>query len=164
MRAWFAGLAPRERALLVFAAVFVLAFIYYAAVWAPLSAGIHRRSHRVEHLQSLVTWLDEAGQRAHTLRAAHADKAPAGQQPSLLSIIDRSSKNTGLGQAVTRIQPTGTKRARVWLENASFTTLVHWLDALQSRFGVKVASASITAAKQSGRVNARLSLTRGGTS
>lgn len=161
MRAWLTALAPRERALLLLGAIFVVAFVYYAAVWAPLAAGIQGRRHRAEHLQSLVAWLDNAAQRAQALRAAHTDAVPADRNRSLLSIIDQSSKSAGLGQAVTRIQPNGSDHTRVWLEGAPFNTLVRWLDTLHSHFGVSVTSASISAAEQSGRVNARLNLTRG---
>lgn len=161
MRAWLATLAPRERAMLMIGAACVAAFVYYAAVWAPLAAGIRQRHHRIDRLQSLVTWLDDAAQRANALRASRTGSAPTGQNRSLLSIIDQSSKDGGLGQAVTRIQPGGTDHTRVWLKGAPFNTVVRWLNTLQSQFGVSVTSASISASPQSGRVNARLNLTRG---
>lgn len=164
MRAWFTALAPRERVLLLLGAACVTVFVYYAAIWAPLAAGIKHRRQQIERLQSLVTWLDNAAQRAQALRASRTGTAPTGQDRSLLSVINQSSKNAGLGQAVTRIQPSGNDHIRVWLQGSSFNTLVRWLDSLRSHFGVSVTSASISATDQPGRVDARLNLTRGGAS
>ncbi len=161
MREWWQSLERRERLLVAIAGAFVVAAIIYAAIWEPLSGSITRLSARVNDQRALVAWLHDIGPRVQTLRAGTiAPENARDRERSLLSVIDRTSKQSGLGDAVTRIQPDGDTRVRVWLANADFDHLVRWLFELRRHYGVHSESALVNAEDQGG-VGARLSLVRG---
>jgi general secretion pathway protein M len=56
------------------------------------------------------------------------------------------------------VEPDGSTGVRVWLEDASFDSVVGWLGVMASRYGVDVDTASMERAATTGRINARLSL------
>jgi type II secretory pathway component PulM len=79
-------------------------------------------------------------------------------QDSLVVLIDRAARESGLGQALTGSQPSGDGGMRVQLEKAPFNSLVAWLARLSEQNGVRVESASIDAANEPGLVNAGIVL------
>lgn len=161
MRTWWAALDRRERLLVGVACAFVIAAVVYAGIWAPLSNRVAELSQRVERNRTLVDWLHEIGPRAAALRAS-AGTAPKTRDRtrSLLTIVDRTSKQAGLDKAVKRIQPEGDTRVRVWLDHADFDATVGWLFELEQHYDVHTESARISAEDKGGGVSARLSLER----
>lgn len=59
-------------------------------------------------------------------------------------VVDRSTREAGLAQALTGSQPAGGDVVRVQLENADFNLLLGWMSTLSSQHGVQVEGASMT--------------------
>ena len=103
--------------------------------------------------------MQQAAVEAKQLRGAAVG---GGAGRSLLAVVDQTSKQSQLGSAVKRIQPDGQDLVRVSLEQASFDDLVLWLGDLQKAYGVSVVDAAIDRQSDAGRVNAHLTLKKGG--
>ena len=74
-------------------------------------------------------------------------------------MADSTARSNGLGAALKRVEPEGSRNVRVWLENASFDQVMKWLGTLNTTYGIRTDSASLErVADATGRVNARLSL------
>ena len=56
-----------------------------------------------------------------------------------------------------RVQPDGTNKARVWLENANFDVVIGWLEELERRYGVTVETVTFEKQQEAGLVDARIS-------
>jgi len=84
--------------------------------------------------------------------------AAAATQESLVVLIDRSARESGLAQALTGSQPVGDGGMRVQLEQADFNLLSGWVSRLSSQHGVRVEAASVTSAGTPGIVNASVQL------
>ncbi len=159
LRAWFFGLAPRERLLVSAAAVLLLAAAIVIGILRPLGERARRSEALVAEREALLAELDAVAARLGPQRGAAPD--PGGEQ-SLVLLIDRSLRSRGLGEFLVRNQPDGDRQIRLRLEAAPFDTVVEWLIELQTRHGLSVLSANIDKAAEPGRVSCNLVLSRGG--
>jgi general secretion pathway protein M len=155
MKAWFAGLDPRERRLVIMAAALLGVLLLYVGLWEPLVNSVDRLRSSTAQQQSVLAWMQQAAQEVKQLRGGGTVARPATGQ-SLLSLVDSSAKSGRLGTALKRVQPDGEQRVRVWLEAASFDDLVRWLATLQQHQGVHVVSSVFEAKEEAGRVDARI--------
>lgn len=158
MKEWLAGLDPQER-LFVYAGAAVLAVVLvYVVLLHPLHSGYDRLRSGVEERRATLQWMQEAALKVKQLKSANPIAGEGMGGRSLLSVTDDTARAAGLGSALKRVEPDGSTGVRVWLEDASFDSVVGWLGVMASRYGVDVDSASLERADARGRVNARLSL------
>ena len=157
MKAWLAGLDPRER-LMVYGAAGVLAvLLFYVVLIHPFYSSYDKLRDGVEQRRATLQWMQETAVKVKQLKGANpAAQGMAGR--SLLSVTDGSARTAGLGDALKRVEPDGSTGVRVWLEGAPFDSVIGWLRVMSSSYGVDVDSASIERTATAGRVNARLSL------
>lgn len=161
MKAWFLSLAPRERLMVSAAAGLVMLALIFLLAWEPLASRVTHLQQSVDEHQALKQWMQQAAVEVRQLRGAMGSAA-ADANRSLLAVVDQTSKQSRLGPAVKRIQPDGQELVRVTLEQASFDDVVLWLGTLQRSYGVNVVDAAIDRQANAGRVNARLTLKKGG--
>ena len=86
---------------------------------------------------------------------------PSATGESLLVIIDRSARESGLASAITGSEPGAAGSLSIRLEKAPFDTLIAWLARLSQQNGVYVDSATIEKGGAPGLVNAALVLHSG---
>jgi general secretion pathway protein M len=156
-RHWFESLAPRERRLVYAAAAVAAVALLYVGVALPLNRLHARQSARVEKKTADLAWMRQAAPRV----AALAGRGGAAGQESLVVLIDRTGRMSGLGSSVRDQSPSGANGLRLRLEGASFDAMVAWLAVLQQQYGVSVSDATIDAAAAPGLVNASITLTHG---
>jgi general secretion pathway protein M len=158
MKEWLAGLDPQER-LLVYGAAGVFAVILvYVVLVHPFHSSYDRLRNDVEERRATLQWMQESALTVKQLKGANPGAGKSMEGRSLLSVTDGAARAAGLGAALKRVEPDGSTGVRVWLEDASFDSVVGWLGVMASRYGVDVDSASIDHTEKRGRVNARLSL------
>ncbi len=157
MRAWYAGLAERDRRIVTIGAV-VVPVIVIAAVLLWMGRGIGDARTRLANKQADLAFIQEA---APQIAGAGAGTVSQVTPDSLVVFIDSSARESGLGKSLTSSQPTGDKGLRIRLDRASFDSLVAWLARLSQQHGVRVESAEIEYAGEAGIVNAGLVLKAG---
>ena len=160
MNALWARLSPRERRILVVAAVLILVVLPYWLVWQSLGEQAERMERSVAGLYEDVAWMQAAAERVSRLHPGDAATTPATADRSPLSVIDRTAREGPLSGTVRRVQPEGAGAVRVWLEDAPFDDLVLWLGTLERDYGLRVTSLVVDRQPPEGRVSARLSLER----
>lgn len=151
------NLAPRERNLVYAAAALVGAAVLFAGVVLPLRHLHARQAARVERKAADLAWMRQAAPKVSAIVA----QGGAGGHESLVVLVDRTSRASGLGGTVRDQSPSGENGLRLRLEGASFDALVAWLASLQLRYGVSVSDATIDTASAPGLVNASITLTHG---
>ncbi len=147
----FAALSARERRL-VLGALALAALLLVLGVLIPLDRSVAHAQDRLAHKRADLSWMQGV---APELAAATPPPAATGE--SLLVIIDRSARETGLGGALTS-EPAGPGSLSVRLQKAPFDTLIAWLGRLAQQNGVRVESATIERADAPGLVNAAIVL------
>lgn len=160
VREWLDKLAPRERVLVLAAAIFAGLALVYALGLQPLYAARGRAAAEVEERRNLLRDIEQVARRFGPQGAATTPVAATGE--SVVVVIDRSTRERGLGTYLKRNQPEGAGGVRLRLENAPFDDLTAWLADLQARHGLAAVSASFDPSGEPGRVNSNLELERVG--
>lgn len=160
MKAWWAGLAPRERRILVLGAVALGLILAWVAVWEPLLQGRSALRSDVARLSAEAVWMEQVADDVRR-RARLEQRAPAlpGAGGSVLTLIEVSANAAGLRSALTRVQPEG-EGARLIMDAVGFDALMGWLAELELRQGLRVGELMIEGQQAAGQVSARLLLER----
>jgi general secretion pathway protein M len=140
LREWFDKLAPRERWLVLTAAGFAALALVYALGLQPLYAARHRAALEVEQQRSLLNDIEQVARRFGPQGGTSGPSVPSGE--SLVVLIDRSTREHGLGTYLKRNQPEGANGVRLRLENVPFDDLTAWLATVQTTPGLGAVSAS----------------------
>jgi general secretion pathway protein M len=154
LTAWYERQSERDQRVLRWGSVAV-ALIVLLGVLVPLQRGLSKARTHLADQQADLAWMKSM---APTLAAAGPGPTAAPTGESLVVLIDRTARESGLAQALTGSQPSGSGSMRVQMENADFNLLIGWLSRLGSQQGVRVESASITANGANGVVNASVQL------
>jgi general secretion pathway protein M len=151
----FAALSERERRLVIGGGV-VAALVLIFGILIPLDRSVAHAQQRLAHKHADLFWMQSV---APELAASAPPPAATGE--SLLVIIDRSARESGLASALSGSEPGGPKSLSVRLEKAPFDALVTWLARLAQQNGVTVDSATIEKSGEPGTVNAAIVLHAG---
>jgi general secretion pathway protein M len=158
LRQWLDGLAPRERNLVYVAAALLCVAAAYFAVVLPVTSLAKAREARIERKTGDLAWMRQV---APQVMAAAAAGGGADSGESLVVLVDRTARESGIGAAIRDQSPAGETGLQLRLEGASFDVLVAWLASLQQQYGVTVEAAIIGATSAPGLVNANLTLAHG---
>ncbi|MEZ5566387.1 MAG: type II secretion system protein GspM [Gammaproteobacteria bacterium] len=156
LREWFDKLAQRERWLVLAAAVFAVVALVYALGLQPLLATRARTTADVEMKRQLLNDVDQVASRFGPQSGASSTALASGE--SLVVLIDRSTRDQGLGAYLKRNQPEGATGVRLRMENVPFDELTTWLATVQARNGLGIVSATFDPTGEPGRVNSNLVL------
>jgi general secretion pathway protein M len=151
---WYATLSPRDQRVLNIGAVAVV-LILLVGVFLPLQLGFGKAKTQLQTQQQDLEWMKQV---APTLAAAGPGPGAADTQESLVVLIDRSARESGLAQALTGTRPAGNGAMRVQLDHADFNLLTAWLSRLSAQHGVRVEAASFTSGSSPGTVTAAVQL------
>jgi general secretion pathway protein M len=151
----YAALSPRERRLVIVTGV-VAALVLVFGILIPLDRSVTHAQQRLAKKHADLSWMQSVTPELQT-----AAPPPAATGESLLVIIDRSARESGLASALSGSEPGGAKSLSVRLEKAPFDTLVTWLARLAQQNGVTVDSATIEKSGAPGTVNAAIVLHAG---
>ena len=157
MREWYESLASREQLMLGAGLIFGALLLYFLIVWEPLSSSSKSLQSDLEGARELVSFMQVTHQQSKQYASA---PSAASSGRSLLAQVDSSSKSSGLGDSIKRIQPDGQTSVRLWLENVPFEKLTNWLNQLQTREGIVLSDGNLDRDAVSGTVKARLTLVR----
>jgi len=151
-----ADMQPRERQLVIAAAVLLVFFSAYLLLWQPYGGKrLQALQVSVTEQRATLAWMQQAAVRAQQLRGGGVQ---AGSGQSLMTVVDQTAKKNDLSTAMKRIEPAGEHSVRVWIEQAPFDTLASWLDELNRSYSVHVQLITLDREAGPGRVNARITL------
>ena len=152
---WFEALSERERRIVHVGAV-LAAVLFVFGVLLPLDRGVAQLHERLAKKRNDLAWMQGV---APELAAAPQPPSTAGE--SLLVIVDRSARESGLATALAGSEPAGPGALSLRLQKAPFDTLIAWLARLAQQNGIRVDSATIDNAGAPGLVNAAVVLHTG---
>jgi general secretion pathway protein M len=150
---WFAALEPREQRVVRYGALFAALLLVIGGV-LQLRHVVAGAEKRLASKRADVVYL---GSVLGELRAA---PLPAGGGQSLVSVIDRTTRDGGLAMTLRGTEPAGMNGVRVRFEGASFDALAVWLLRVQREYGLTVQAATLERTDAPGRVNAQLTFVR----
>lgn len=157
LRAWWAGLSARERAIIGFGAGAALIMLVYALVWAPWRDALGRLRQQVPVQHETLAWMRAEAKRIKPLLAKQSGAER--EALPLLTIVERTSTSVGLRDAIRQMQPGRNNEVKIWLQETDFDPWVQWLEVLGKR-GIGVATATVNRATRANKVNIRMTIVR----
>lgn len=149
---WYKELDSRNRNIVQLAAAVLSVLFLIVFVWMPISAWSESEIQRYQNSMALNEWILENEPQARQLD----DKNPASQgtKDSLLTLISRSAKSSGI--TLLRFQEEGSGGVSVVLQEQIFNDVIIWLEQLQTRNNIEIRQLSIDVHSTPGKVNARI--------
>jgi general secretion pathway protein M len=153
LQLYFAKLDARQRRIAIFGAAAAVLLLILVVV-LPLQRSVGAAQERIERKRDDLAWLQSMRPQLAGLRTS----APPALHESLVVVVDRTARQSGLEKALVGSQPSGDGGLNVRLEQTPFDSLVTWLAQLRESYGVHVDSAVVDTGNAVGTVNASLVL------
>jgi general secretion pathway protein M len=154
LASWYGSLAPREQLIVRVGAVLGAALLVVGLV-ARLHGLVGKGEERLAAKRADLAYIQSV---LPELRAA---PLPQGAGQSLVTIIDRTTRDSGLAATLRGTEPAGAGGMRVRLEGAEFAQVLGWLLRVQREYGLAVQAATLEKTDAPGRVNASVTLVPG---
>jgi len=151
----FAALAPRERRMVLAGGALARALLIFG-VLLPLDRSVAHAQQRLAKKHADLAWMQSAAP-----EIAASGPPPVSTGESLLVIVDRSARESGLASSLAGSEPGASGSLSVRLEKAPFDALIAWLARLAQQSGIAVDSATIEKSGGPGLVNAAIVLHAG---
>jgi type II secretory pathway component PulM len=152
---FWTGLNPRERLLLGWGLFALIATILYVFILEPRYQRLSVLRLQVPTKQSDLAWMQAQVESNAALKSGVKNALSAERLP-LLTIVEKTSTQSGLRKKISRMQPAQNGAVRVWFNEVQFNPWINWLDVLRDQ-GVSVDAASISRESE-GVVNIRVTL------
>jgi type II secretory pathway component PulM len=153
---WYQGREAREQRMLLIGAIAVPLILLVFALTALQRSSVAAEL-RLQSRQQDLAWL-----RANAAQFSTLPVPGARGNESLVTLIDRVARETGMAQSLTGSQSSGNGGLRVRAEKAGFDALVAFLGALSTQHAVIIDSATVESSGAAGIVNATLVLRKPG--
>jgi type II secretory pathway component PulM len=144
-------MSPREQQLVKIGGIALVAILIFG-VLMPLDSSVSKARERISKKQADLVWMRGVA----PVLAASVPHQNNGE--SLLVIVDRSARESGLGSSLAGSDPSGPGGIQVRLEKAPFDAMIGWLSRLSQQNGIGVDGATIDGAGTPGIVNAAIVL------
>ncbi|MDH5784555.1 MAG: type II secretion system protein M [Chromatiales bacterium] len=158
MMHYWHNLQQRDQRVVMIGAVVAVPLLIFVLIIDPFSREVERLQQAVDANSELLAWMEESARQVKRLQGSGAARRNGGG--SLLSLVDSSAKQNGLGGALKQVKPEG-DGVRLRFEQAAFDDMVRWLGRLGSEQGVGVSSLTMERLPASGQVNATVVLEKG---
>jgi len=161
MKQWFNQLESREQILVTVAGILGIFTLIITLGVRPIINSTTTGYERIEEKRQLLSELERVAERIGPQNTRGQASSGTGNQ-SLVVVVDRTTRDHGLAPYLKRNQPDGTSSIRLRLENAPFDAVIEWLGVVRDQHGLRITSANIDKASETGRINCNLTLSRDG--
>ena len=161
IKEWFRQLAPREQLLVGVATALAIFTLIVTLGVRPIVSNTTRGHERVADKRQLLSELERVAERIGP-QTGTGQAAPGAGNQSLVVIVDRTTRSSGLAPYLKRNQPDGAASIRLRFENAPFDAVIEWLGIIKNQHGLQTTAANIDTTSAAGRINCNLTLSRGG--
>jgi general secretion pathway protein M len=161
MKQWWLSKTPQEHLAMIIGGSAVLILLIYLIIWRPFEQNLEKKALLVTSQESTLEWMRGNVDLIQSL-SAKQDKRGTNSKEALLTLVDRTAKSIKLREQIQRIKPQGENTVQLWVEQASFDTLISWLGQLTQNYALDIESLNIDKQESPGLVNARVVLQRGG--
>lgn len=158
---WFNSLQPRERYLVVGGSVIVLILLVYLWLLEPVSKEVSQLRTTVASGENQILWMQNASAEAQTLKGGASRNNKVDTRTSLITAVERSASSSGIRAQLKRMEPQGSKKISTEFKAVGFDQLINWLGVLEKNYAAKTVQLNSTRGDASGRVDARIIISRG---
>lgn len=149
------GLNNRERTALIIGMVVCFLYIGYLFIYAPLTAGVHRRALILSEKKDTLQWIKQA-------QAAYqpSKKRITISNTQLLALVSQALNKQFHGFTY-QLQQTGAGNIQLMYETVPFNAFMRWLYTLNKEYAVSIQELIVDKTATSGIVKLTLVITPG---
>ena len=155
LRAWYGGLAPRERRLVIIGGVAVMLMLIYFAAISPVRSAHSRLLNDVQQKRQLLALINRSAGRIQSAGTGRGHLQPG---ESVFAATSTAIQSSPISGSVQRLEQTQNGGVRLSLSGVDFDALVQWLGALSHQQGIVATRATIQQGNNPGTVDATLTL------
>lgn len=153
---YYAQLSSRDQKALKFLLVFLLGCIVVLGIIFPSYRFYSESKQTLLSNQKLLLWMTDNRDNVNQVTANQP------LSPKDLPLIQRVSASADdKGITISRLQPEGEQRVRLWLSNTDFNTFIQWLQDLNLQSTLDISTISIDKTNTPGVVNVQALITSG---
>ncbi len=149
LRAWWAGLEPRERQLVSVAGVFVVIGILYWGIWTPVADAEANALNKLKGQEQTLSYVKQKTNQLISIKRAGGQSSYSG---SLSSLVNSTASRYSL--VITRMQPQGDK-VQIWMDEVPFESLLGYLNELVQQKGLSLDTLDLAETEDPGMVKVR---------
>lgn len=133
MKTYWNNLNERERWMLAGVAVFIVLYLMYLLIYAPLKQAIHDKSQQLVEKQETLVWMQQVA------KQYKAKKAPENLSSSqLLTVLASQLSNTSFKQFTYQLQQTGTSDIQLVFDKVPYNLFVAWLWTISEKYAISI--------------------------
>ncbi|MSQ67901.1 MAG: type II secretion system protein M [Gammaproteobacteria bacterium] len=153
---WWQDRAPRERALLLFGGVVMLASLIFLGLLEPLAEHNQQQEKALRAQNANLQWLESQRHLVEAGRPARPLPAAAGR--SVLAVLNEAASAQGVAGQLKRVTPASDNRVMLTFEAVPYANYMRWLAALETQRGARVARIVLEKTTVPGQVNVGVAL------
>jgi general secretion pathway protein M len=147
-------MSERERRMVQIGGVIAVVMLIFGVI-LPLDSSASKAKARIAQKQADLVWMRGV---APVLAANQQPAQGSTNGESLIVVVERSARESGLEKSLAGSQPSGPNAIQVQMQKASFDAMIGWLSRLAQQSGIGVDGATIDTAGAPGLVNAAVVL------
>jgi general secretion pathway protein M len=146
-------MSERERRMVLIGGATAVVVLIFGII-LPLDGSVSKAKARVAQKQTDLVWMRGVA----PFLAANQPAQGSTNGESLIVVVERSARESGLEKSLGGSQPSGPNALQVQMQKASFDAMIGWLSRLSQQNGIGVDGATIDTAGAPGLVNAAVVL------
>jgi general secretion pathway protein M len=146
-------MSERERRMVLIGGATAVVVLIFGII-LPLDGSVSKAKARVAQKQTDLVWMRGVA----PILAANQPAPGSTNGESLIVVVERSARESGLEKSLGGSQPSGPNALQVQMQKASFDAMIGWLSRLSQQNGIGVDGATIDTAGAPGLVNAAVVL------
>lgn len=160
MKSYLTNLTKRERLTLIAGLLIGGSLLGYVLVIEPFQNALADYRKKIQTREADLTWMRQAAQEIIQKRqsADRTDKSASSSSP--LAAVNKSARKLGLGGALNRVEPEGSDKVRIQMDEVLFDDVVRWLALLKSAHSIETIEFRAERRDRPGHVRARITLVR----
>lgn len=131
-------LQSRERLIVGWGAIAIVAIVGYSLVWQPWHAALDHMQTVLPQKRVDLVWMRQQAERVKQ-GGGRPDRQVRGANQSLMAVVEQTARAGGIKDAIQQMVPRqNNQEVSVVLEGASFNQWVRWIDTLQQQYSVSI--------------------------
>lgn len=160
MKNWYNSLSPRERNLVVYGSIVSALILFWLLVGKPLYSKHMALNKTIQNKTGALELMQGQSVQIKQLRRQSVANNTPNTSGNPQQLVESSLQTWRLKPALQRMQSQGSNAVRLTLKDANVDRFMRFLDDLEKKYALAVESMSITADKESGLADIRLTVKR----
>ncbi len=154
MKAYFNSLNERERSTVIIGGVFVVFFLVYWLLFAPLTGAVEEKNLQLLDKAETLAWMNQVRQ-----QNTSAKKPVTVSNGQLLSLLANQLHATSFQQYQYKLEQTGTGDIQLTYDKVPYNAFVLWLWELSEKYAIELKQFNVDHTDVAGIVKVMLLLT-----